>query len=277
MFKQAWAVVLLGVAATNALVVIPPRIVIVPSDTTLNRGASSFSPSSSVNLTVLEDIAGGGRNGYLAVISGASSVFEALPPINECGNGLFKTLETASKAGCKLATNGGPFGMKGKGKCIGLLMQNGTLLSQDFTGSNAQFGVSRNNEWVMGHVNSTEELSELGVMNIMSGFGWLVYNGTSTVSTPGGEAAPRTTIGVDGKGRLLMLVVDGCETCKSGKGPTLYQMADILISIGAAHAINLDGGGSTTMVMDDKVVNVPTCNDVPIKCQRPVATVTCVH
>eukprot|EP00466_Bigelowiella_natans_P008909 jgi/Bigna1/72906/fgenesh1_pg.22_\ len=266
MFKQAWAVVLLGVAATNALVVIPPRIVIVPSDTTLNRGASSFSPSSSVNLTVLEDIAGGGRNGYLAVISGASSVFEALPPINECGNGLFKTLETASKAGCKLATNGGPFGMKGKGKSIMISLSTDlvsfelrTLLSQDFTGSNAQFGVSRNNEWVMGHVNSTDELSELGVMNIMSGFGWLVYNGTSTVSTPGGEAAPRTTIGVDGKGRLLMLVVDGCETCKSGKGPTLYQMAinelkrmigleyccwqDILISIGAAHAINLDGGG----------------------------------
>jgi len=111
----------------------------------------------------------------------------------------------------------------------------------------------------------------------MSGFGWLVYNGSNTVRTQGGEAAPRTTIGVDDQGRLIMLVVDGCETCSRGKGPTLYEIAEILVSVGAIHAINLDGGGSSTMVMDEKLVNVPTCNDVPIKCQRPIATVACVH
>mmetsp|Transcript_23163 Transcript_23163/g.37198 ORF Transcript_23163/g.37198 Transcript_23163/m.37198 type:complete len:206 (-) Transcript_23163:265-882(-) len=193
MFKQAWAVVLLGVAATNALVVIPPRIVIVPSDTTLNRGASSFSPSSSVNLTVLEDIAGGGRNGYLAVISGASSVFEALPPINECGNGLFKTLETASKAGCKLATNGGPFGMKGKGKCIGLLMQNGTLLSQDFTGKLVNQGRHHHHLFILGSSHQHHDLHCVVVVSSSSQPLPKFNTVTTTTTTTTTTTCPSTT------------------------------------------------------------------------------------
>ena len=96
------------------------------------------------------------------------------------------------------------------------------------------------------------------------------------------------------------------------KGLTLEELADLLLAHGAIYAINMDGGGSSTMVMspppssseskdkdkdtlessnttatntndnsngnhDYAVINHPTCLDLPFPhCQRPVATVLCV-
>ena len=58
----------------------------------------------------------------------------------------------------------------------------------------------------------------------------------------------------------------------------MEDLAQLLVhDVGAKYAINMDGGGSSTMVRGMKnVVNRPTCLDIPIKCQRPVATVICV-
>jgi exopolysaccharide biosynthesis protein len=39
---------------------------------------------------------------------------------------------------------------------------------------------------------------------------------------------------------------------------TIAEIADLLIGLGAVEAINMDGGGSTTMVIDGKVVNSPS-------------------
>jgi exopolysaccharide biosynthesis protein len=39
---------------------------------------------------------------------------------------------------------------------------------------------------------------------------------------------------------------------------TLSTLADLLLELGAVEAINLDGGGSTTMVIHDKIVNRPS-------------------
>jgi exopolysaccharide biosynthesis protein len=38
----------------------------------------------------------------------------------------------------------------------------------------------------------------------------------------------------------------------------LYELAEYLFSLGAVEAMNLDGGGSTTMFLDGKVVNKPS-------------------
>jgi exopolysaccharide biosynthesis protein len=39
---------------------------------------------------------------------------------------------------------------------------------------------------------------------------------------------------------------------------TIAELTDLLIDLGAVEAINMDGGGSTTMVIDGKVVNSPS-------------------
>ncbi len=58
---------------------------------------------------------------------------------------------------------------------------------------------------------------------------------------------PRTAVGVDVDGRrVLLLVVDGRQ--RWSRGYTLVELAERLRSLGADDALNLDGGGSTTMV-----------------------------
>ena len=59
---------------------------------------------------------------------------------------------------------------------------------------------------------------------------------------------PRTAVGIARNGRrLLLVVVDGRQTGYSD-GMTLRELADVMRALGARDAINLDGGGSTTLV-----------------------------
>ena len=73
---------------------------------------------------------------------------------------------------------------------------------------------------------------------------------------------PRTAVGIDrDTGRVLLLVVDGRQ--RFSRGFTLVELARTMRSLGAESALNLDGGGSTTMVGADRegvvrVLNSPS-------------------
>ncbi|HTS03444.1 MAG TPA: phosphodiester glycosidase family protein [Thermoanaerobaculia bacterium] len=87
---------------------------------------------------------------------------------------------------------------------------------------------------------------------------------------------PRTAAGVDADGRTLwLLVVDGRQPGTS-EGATLDDLKDILKSAGATDAVNLDGGGSSTLVGKGpdgalKLLNVPVHEHTPGR-ERPVVT-----
>ena len=49
-----------------------------------------------------------------------------------------------------------------------------------------------------------------------------------------------------------------CLTCYCYCRANLYEFADLLIRKGVVNAINLDGGGSTTFVQDDLLMNYPS-------------------
>jgi hypothetical protein len=68
---------------------------------------------------------------------------------------------------------------------------------------------------------------------------------------------PRTAIARLKDGRVLVVTVDGRQPGVSA-GMTLPELADLLLEFGALEAINLDGGGSTTMVVNGKLVNKPS-------------------
>ena len=68
---------------------------------------------------------------------------------------------------------------------------------------------------------------------------------------------PRTAIAKLKSGQILLVTVDGRQPGES-IGMSLTMLADLLLEFGAVEAINLDGGGSTTMVIKDKLVNKPS-------------------
>jgi hypothetical protein len=78
-----------------------------------------------------------------------------------------------------------------------------------------------------------------------------------TISRNAEARHPRTALGFSRDSTtLFLLVVDG-RTPKS-VGMTLVELAELMRRLGAWDAMNFDGGGSTTMVIDGSVVNVPS-------------------
>lgn len=68
---------------------------------------------------------------------------------------------------------------------------------------------------------------------------------------------PRTAIGFSRDStKIYFITVDGRQA--SSVGMTLDELANFMLTLGIWHAVNLDGGGSTTMVVRGKVVNSPS-------------------
>jgi hypothetical protein len=67
---------------------------------------------------------------------------------------------------------------------------------------------------------------------------------------------PRTFAGTDAEGRLVLVTADGRST--SALGLSVLETALVAQGLGLKDAMNLDGGGSTTMVVHDQVVNQPS-------------------
>jgi hypothetical protein len=86
---------------------------------------------------------------------------------------------------------------------------------------------------------------------------------------------PRTAVALDETGRtLILVVVDGRQPGYS-EGVSMAELAGIVIDHGGYTALNLDGGGSSALVIEDKagnpvVLNAPIHNHIPYR-ERPVA------
>ena len=100
-----------------------------------------------------------------------------------------------------------------------------------------------------------------GVKHIISGGPYLVKNGEVYVDMTAqklqaiGGRNPRSAIGYTKDNNFIFVAVDGREG--SSIGMTLMELANFMQSIGCVGAINLDGGGSTVMYVNGKVVNNP--------------------
>jgi hypothetical protein len=85
----------------------------------------------------------------------------------------------------------------------------------------------------------------------VQGGNWFTLRGgriaapTRAKYAPGSQRHPRTGLGVTADGRVLMVTVDG--RYGGSAGATLAEMGQLMRSLGAKHAFNLDGGGSTVM------------------------------
>ena len=81
---------------------------------------------------------------------------------------------------------------------------------------------------------------------------------------------PRTAVGRRADGTVLLLVADGRN--KQAAGLSMLELLQVMEALGCVDAINLDGGGSTTMVVRGQVVNHPSDNNqFDAAGERPVA------
>ncbi|MCX6133719.1 MAG: phosphodiester glycosidase family protein [Ignavibacteriales bacterium] len=111
---------------------------------------------------------------------------------------------------------------------------------------------------------------------ILGGFGKIVSDGRPVSDSTNLEEKtnlnfltarhPRTFVGFDRDStKLYLCVVDGRQ--QKSVGMNFREMADFLVSIGVWNAVNFDGGGSTTMVLQGRIVNSPS----DVTGERPVA------
>ncbi|UCE06313.1 MAG: phosphodiester glycosidase family protein, partial [bacterium] len=84
--------------------------------------------------------------------------------------------------------------------------------------------------------------------------GYQQEGGSTTFHT---DRHPRTAAGFSADStKLYFVTVDGRQS--HSKGMNLIELADFMVSIGVAQGLNLDGGGSTTMVVRDVIKNSPS-------------------
>ncbi|MDR7072392.1 phosphodiester glycosidase family protein [Fictibacillus barbaricus] len=110
----------------------------------------------------------------------------------------------------------------------------------------------------MGIVNGGPRLLKDGKMDIPS-----TAEGLHQPDNPeffyqfGQRRHPRTIAGIKANGSLLLVTIDGRKPGYS-VGANFKESAQLLKSLGAVEAVNLDGGGSTTMTVNDKMVTTPS-------------------
>ena len=119
-----------------------------------------------------------------------------------------------------------------------------------------------------GYTSKADDLTSRGAWQVFCFGPGLVVDGELAVTEKSEvrnsmASNPRTAIGMIEPGHYLFVVSDG-RTGES-EGLSLYELAELMRSLGAVTAYNLDGGGSSAMVFNGRVVNKPTSYGKTVK------------
>ncbi|MGE5577247.1 MAG: phosphodiester glycosidase family protein, partial [Syntrophothermus sp.] len=122
------------------------------------------------------------------------------------------------------------------------------------TGSRVDFRLGSDPDWV-----------EMGITQAVGGGPRLIRDGRIEITADMEQfkpdvalgRAPRTAVGITGDGLVLLVAVNGRQDTVS-IGMTLEELAGFMRELGAVEAMNLDGGGSTTLAAGGEVLNLPS-------------------
>lgn len=172
-----------------------------------------------------------------------------------------KTSVTAAENNVILSVNGDYYGANSSGYVI----RNGVVYRDSVRedASNGDLAIYKDGSFKIIYENqiSADQLVQDGVVNLLAFGPSLVENSEISVdiNTEVGHAMasnPRTAIGIIDENHYIIVVSDG-RTSES-KGLSLYQMSEVMKSYGVKTAYNLDGGGSSTLYFNGRVINKPT-------------------
>ena len=168
------------------------------------------------------------------------------------------TSNMAAEHDAILAINGDYYGVQESGYVI----RNGVLYRSE--GKDKQEDLVIYKDGSMEIINeddiAAEELLEKGAANVLCFGPGLIIDGEITVSEEdevdkAKSSNPRTAIGIIDDLHYIFVVADG--RTELSEGLSLFELAQFMQSLGAETAYNLDGGGSSTMVFNGEIVNVP--------------------
>ncbi|MEJ7913070.1 MAG: phosphodiester glycosidase family protein [Chitinophagaceae bacterium] len=164
------------------------------------------------------------------------------------------------------AVNGDYFAVSGEPQSI--FFKNGIAVKPLFRLCALCTFLSVNNDGVPAIVSKDRTVDSTKIREAVGGFHYLIKDSLRvTQGEPSIE--PRTAVGVTSNRVVYFIVVDGRQADYSN-GMSFAQLSEVFFALGVKDAINMDGGGSTTLVVkegsDWKVRNKPSDGT-----QRPVA------
>lgn len=186
-----------------------------------------------------------------------------------------KTSVQAEEKGAILAVNGDFYGADKRGYVI----KNRTIY-RDSVRDDAEYDdLVVYEDGSFGIINeediSAQKLVENGVVQLFAFGPALVENGEVAVgeSTEVGKAMannPRTAVGIIDELHYVFVVADGRSS--ESEGLSLCELAQVMKDLGCETAYNLDGGGSSTMYFNGRIINKPTTSGRSIK-EREVSDI----
>ncbi|MCM3783275.1 phosphodiester glycosidase family protein [Neobacillus mesonae] len=174
------------------------------------------------------------------------------------------TMQAVARSGAVAGINAGGYADSGGSRFpLSTTIDNGSYLTgfHPSTKDLAFVGLNKEGKLIGGKFSKQSDLDELEPSFGASFVPVLLKDGKKTIipskwkNTP--KRAPRTVIGNYKDDQLLIIVVDGYNE-NGSSGATLQELQSKMYKLGVQDAYNLDGGGSSSLILNGRVVNSPS-------------------
>ena len=204
------------------------------------------------------DLKVGGSNAYLVAIYKPEKVKLISSKNFNVGGYGERIITMCDRYNAVVCINGGGFVDYGMGSDIpiGMVIENGKITwgsAESYT--DELIGITDDGKLMLMANTTAQQALDAGVTEALEFGPFLIVNGKplEIVGDPWGKA-PRVTIAQTKDGVMMFLVVDGENYIN---GASLKELIDTLVKYGAYNAANLDGGQSSSLVINNKLYNNP--------------------
>ncbi|MDO5122019.1 MAG: phosphodiester glycosidase family protein [Erysipelotrichaceae bacterium] len=215
-------------------------------------------PEEEKNDLKIIDVSGSTFNGKLMIVRDPSRIHLGVNVLmdNYKNNG-FLVQDYVTAAGALGGINAGGFddpnGMGNGSIPQGVVIKDGELVAGRLTDWGTIIGFNEKDHLIVGNMTGSQAL-EWGLTDAVTFGPVLIVDGEAvSITGTGGGLNPRTVIGQAYDGSVLLLVIDGRQT--TSLGASYEDCVKIMLQYGAMNAANLDGGSSSVMVYEDRIVN----------------------
>lgn len=215
-------------------------------------------PEEEKNDLKIIDVSGSTFNGKLMIVRDPSRIHLGVNVLMEnYKNNGFLVQDYVTAAGALGGINAGGFddpnGMGNGSIPQGVVIKDGELVAGRLTDWGTIIGFNEKDHLIVGNMTGSQAL-EWGLTDAVTFGPVLIVDGEAvSITGTGGGLNPRTVIGQAYDGSVLLLVIDGRQT--TSLGASYEDCVKIMLQYGAMNAANLDGGSSSVMVYEDRIVN----------------------